>query len=160
MRGLDHVVSKPLAGAFCLVGLVSALSQTETLFATTELNAYYFAVGITVLAIPFGFMLAILNQRLQHARIADRMHNYFATAPRGMPNVERSLRTALNDPTLEVAYWSTDSRTYVDSSGRPTGAVDAKRVLSAIEAVDGRPLALVTGDSFPASSQSGAHDGY
>jgi len=65
---------------------------------------------------PIAFLIGVLRTRLARAGIADLA----IALGRGTP-LRDALADALGDPSLELAYWSTERQAWVDSDGHALG---------------------------------------
>jgi signal transduction histidine kinase len=95
--------------------------------------------------IPFGFLLGVLRVRIARGAVADLVVELGDTpAPERLRD---ALAGALRDPSLDVAYWSSAFRTYVDRHGAPLelprGGED--RAVTLLER-QGAPLAAILHD--------------
>jgi signal transduction histidine kinase len=83
---------------------------------------------------PLVFLAALLNARLARSAVGDLMLE-LRTEP-AAADLRESLRRALRDPSLELAYWLPDFEVYVDLNGRPLELGD----------LDGRATTLIDRD--------------
>jgi signal transduction histidine kinase len=101
-------------------------------------------VNVTSLAIPVALAAGLLWSGRARARVADLVVELERTPP---GSVRDALAHALGDPTLELALWLPDRRSYVDADGRPfvlpgSGPVRAVTVLGTADA----PVAALVHD--------------
>jgi signal transduction histidine kinase len=81
-------------------------------------RAALFVVGLA----PFAFLIGLLDARLARSAVGDLVLELRADpAPQDLRD---ALAQALRDPSLELAYWLPDFRTYVDLDGRPVQLPD------------------------------------
>jgi signal transduction histidine kinase len=81
-------------------------------------RATLFVVGLA----PFAFLIGLLDARLARSAVGDLVLELRADpAPQDLRD---ALAQALRDPSLELAYWLPDFRTYVDLDGRPVQLPD------------------------------------
>ena len=123
--GRRIVLPLVLAGAF------AALEFTvQIVFFGGEVNTWSRAhttwlwiVTIAELGIPFSLAAGLLWGRRARAVVADLVVELEHTPP---GSVRDALARALGDPTLELALWLPERRSYVDAQGRPL-ALPARR---------------------------------
>jgi signal transduction histidine kinase len=144
-------------GPMYLAGAVTMLLTAVTLTAditpfSDELEAVVdLATLIALLAVPLGFLLGLMRSRLARGGgVSDLMTRVGAgdnARPRDL------LAEALEDPSLEVAYWLPERQVYVSDEGREIElpANGAARSVTEVER-DGRRLAAIVHD--PALDES------
>jgi signal transduction histidine kinase len=66
--------------------------------------------------VPLGFLIGVLRLRRRRSVVADLVLDLTEPVPR--EHLRASLVHALGDPTLEVAFWSSDRAAYADEAGR------------------------------------------
>ena len=104
----------------------------ETLRLTLDVGAFVLVIGLIWSAIR------ALRLRVRLRRLADDLEA--APAP---GTFQMSLANALDDPSVEVGYWSSDRERYVGADGGPFAIeADAAGTVTAIER-GGRPVAVV-----------------
>jgi signal transduction histidine kinase len=117
-----------------VVGSPADVPAIETVRRTT-----FFVVGLA----PIAFLIGLLRSRLA---VGPAIVSLGAEAAHG--NVIDALRTALRDPSLEVAYWVAEYHTYADVDGRaielPTAA---GRATTLIDRDDGTHVAALVHDT-------------
>jgi PAS domain S-box-containing protein len=96
------------------------------------------------IALPFCFVGGLLRWRISRAGMR-MLEDAGSASPSG---AEASLRRALGDPSLRLAYWLEDERAYVDAQGDvlEPRADRAGRLTRAISD-EGRPLAAIEYDA-------------
>ena len=97
-------------------------------------------------AVPIGILAGLLRVQIARSAIADLVVELGETPDPA--ELRRALSTALGDPTLEVALWSSEANTYVDASSTPVASLDAAaggRAITLLER-DGTPLAAILHD--------------
>ena len=117
-----------------LVSLAVGGSATQTL-ATVE-------VGL-VLAVPLSVLLGLALERLSIGQALADFMSELSLRPEADP--ELLMASALNDPSLKIAYPRSRQRSYVDAAGNPVGEPDPSQAVAWIER-DGRSAAAVTYD--------------
>jgi signal transduction histidine kinase len=99
----------------------------------------FFVVGLA----PIAFLIGLLRSRLA---VGPAIVSLGAEAARG--NVVDALRTALRDPSLEVAYWLPEYETYADLDGRAIELPrSADRATTLIDREDGTHVAALVHDT-------------
>jgi signal transduction histidine kinase len=68
-------------------------------------------------AVPLAVLVGILRSRLARASVAELVRELDTARTPGA--LREALRRALDDPTLRLAYWVSETRGYVDLRGRP-----------------------------------------
>lgn len=72
---------------------------------------------LVYIALPLAFLIGVLRTTLQRARIGDLVLELGDVASPGL--VQQALAHALGDPSLELAYWLPEKKTFVDGTGKP-----------------------------------------
>ena len=99
-----------------------------------------FVVGLS----PIVFLLGLLDARLARSSIGDLVLELRKEpAP---SDLRDALANALRDPTLDLAYWLPDFRTYVDLQGRPVKLPDDPDRTATLIERDGRHVAALLHD--------------
>ena len=96
------------------------------------------------IALPIVLLVALLNERLARANVADLVRKLAETPP---SEVATPVGRALGDPSLEVAFWMPARRGYVDAEGRvyELPAAGSGRAVTPL-AHDGEPVAVLVHD--------------
>jgi signal transduction histidine kinase len=99
--------------------------------------------ALTFAAVPVSFLLGLLRQRLDRAAVGQLVVD-LGEGREGDP-LDALLRTALKDPSLQVAYWRPETQEYLDGDGRPfpMPARDEARAVTRVEREGRRIAALV-----------------
>jgi signal transduction histidine kinase len=112
-RPLGPLVDSFALGLVMIAALFSSIvfigSPTEVPAIETVRRATFFVVGLA----PIAFLIGLLQSRLA---VGPAIVSLGREAARG--NVVDALRTALRDPSLEVAYWVPEYERYADLDGR------------------------------------------
>ena len=142
-----------LAGAFTLVLLALTLTADVTSFDDQAEAAIDLFELVTLLAIPFAFLAGLMRTQIARGggvsdlitRVGARDH----TSPREM------LADALEDPTLELAYWLPEPGVYVSEDGREVElpSPGSGRSVTMVERDGGRVAAIVHDRSLDDSLQ-------
>jgi signal transduction histidine kinase len=99
-----------------------------------------FVVGLS----PIAFLLGLLDARLARSSIGDLILELRRDpAPRDLRD---ALASALRDPSLDLAYWLPDFKTYVDLQGRPVKLPDDPDRTATLIERDGRHVAALIHD--------------
>jgi PAS domain S-box-containing protein len=114
--------------------------------ASDVLASVFWAIALTAyIALPFFFLWGLLRTRFGRRGIRLLLESPDEPTP---SEAEASLRRALDDPTLRLAYWLDERRGYVDTTGAaldPEAPLDG-RLATRIE-YEGRPLAAIEYDA-------------
>jgi signal transduction histidine kinase len=90
-------------------------------------HATLIVIGIS----PIVFLAGLLDARLGRSAVGDLFIELRADpAP---ADLRDALARALRDPSLDLAYWLPDFRTYVDLEGRPVELSDDRRTATSID---------------------------
>ena len=105
-----------LAGALTMLLLAVTLTADVTSFDNTIEAAVDLSALITQLAIPFAFLLGLMRTQIARGGGVSELMTRVGSSQHGTPR--ELLAEALEDPTLELAYWLPDRGVYVDEGGR------------------------------------------
>jgi signal transduction histidine kinase len=96
------------------------------------------------IALPISLLAGLLRARLARASVGDLVLELERTPPQG---IQEALARALEDPTLEVAFWLPERGEFVDSAGQAVQlpAEGAARAVTRLEH-EGEPLAALVHD--------------
>src|SRR5215207_6021670 len=131
---LGLVMIAALFVAIVFVGSPGEVPAIETLRRAT-----FFVVGLA----PIAFLIGLLRSRLA---VGPAIVSLGAGAARG--DVVGALRTALRDPSLEVAYWVAEYDRYADVDGRAVELrTAAGRATTLIDREDGTHVAALVHDA-------------
>jgi signal transduction histidine kinase len=110
------------------------------------LAAVQFAHTLSFSAVPLGFMAGLLRIRMARSAVADLIVELGETPQPA--ELRRALATALGDPSLEVALWSSEVGAFVDASGEPVAPLEAEANGRAVTILErgGAPLAAIVHD--------------
>jgi signal transduction histidine kinase len=94
--------------------------------------------------LPVALLAGLLRARLARASVGDLVVELERTPPHGLRD---ALARGLGDPTLELAYWLPERRSFADGNGRPVELPEEKagRAVTRL-AHDGEPLAVLVHD--------------
>ncbi|MCZ7589333.1 MAG: histidine kinase [Gaiella sp.] len=95
-------------------------------------------------ALSFAIVWGLLYSRLAAAHVADLVRELDRVPPERLRD---ALARAVDDPTLELAFWLPERDTYADAAGRPVAlpAPGARRAVAVLE-TDGEPVAALVHD--------------
>jgi signal transduction histidine kinase len=134
-----------LVGALTMVLTALTLTADVTPFDNQAEAAIDLFTKITLLAVPFGFLLGLMRSRIARgggvSDLMTRVGSGEKTRPRDL------LADALEDPSLEVAYWLPGRELYVSEDGRPIQLPEngSARTVTAVER-DGERVAAIVHD--------------
>ena len=125
--------------------LLAALLVVAQAAADALAPTFYWLLLVSLITVPLAFLAGLLRARLATAAVGRLLAETPETPTRA--EAQESLRRALRDPTLELAFWLPERRAYVDPGGRPFVVAEGDPRASTPIAVDGEPLALVVHDA-------------
>jgi signal transduction histidine kinase len=117
LRGVARRLALPL-----LVGALLTMPTTFVRLAASAAGdfALYDRLALVdrfmTILIPVGFVVGLMWSRLRRSGASSLV---VELRDGGSETLRDRLARALGDPTLEVAYWDENSRSYVDDAGRP-----------------------------------------
>jgi signal transduction histidine kinase len=96
------------------------------------------------IALPLALLAGLLRSRLARANVGELVLRLERTPPQGLRD---EIARALDDPSLELAFWLPDRREFVDGTGRPVELPPDRphRAVTRLEH-DGEPLAALVHD--------------
>jgi PAS domain S-box-containing protein len=106
--GPVFITSGVAIGIFLLAAFVGAVS-------TSLSNALFWVLLFAVASVPLAFLWGLLRTRLARSSVANLVLE-LGQARDGLSTRE-ALRTALGDPSLQLAYWLPDRRRWVGPTG-------------------------------------------
>jgi signal transduction histidine kinase len=106
-----------LVDSFALGLLMIAVLLTSATFGGPWVPQIRWATFVTIGLAPVAFVLALLGARLAQSALGNLVVELRAEP--GPADLRDALARALRDPSLELAYWLPDYRSYVDLEGRP-----------------------------------------
>jgi hypothetical protein len=97
-------------------------------------------------AVPIGFLVGLLRMRMDKAAVADLVVGLHGERPPGA--LERSIASALHDPSAQLGYWSPAAGAYMDATGKLLAmpSPGSGRSVSYVERAD-RPLGAIIHDA-------------
>jgi signal transduction histidine kinase len=135
----------PLLAASTAAALWALLNGALTLVHVPTLSRHLFwwqILGLT--ALPLALLVGLLRARLARAHVAELVVHLERTTPDAL---QQELAIALEDPTLEIAFWLPERREFIDPEGREVDIPehDPMRSVTTIEQ-EGEPLAVLVHD--------------
>ena len=106
-------------------------------------RGWFWIVAIASVGIPLSLAIGLLWGRRARAVVADLVVELDRTPP---GSVRDALARALGDPTLELALWLPDRRSYVDVRGRPVAVLASPDRAVTIIGPDDAPVAALVHD--------------
>jgi signal transduction histidine kinase len=99
---------------------------------------------IALTALPVALLAGLLRARLARAHVGELVVHLEQSSPEELGD---ELARALDDPTLEVAFWLPERRAFVDSEGRTFEVPEdgPERAVTKLEQ-EGKPLAVLVHD--------------
>jgi signal transduction histidine kinase len=133
----------PIVDSFALGLVMIAVLFSSVVFVEAHVLAIDYATFFVVGLAPIAFLIGLLRSRLA---VGPAIVSLAAEAARG--NVVDALKTALRDPSLEVAYWVAEYETYADVHGRAIELTTAEgRATTLIDRDDGTHVAALVHDA-------------
>ena len=139
-------VLRPLLLAAVVAALWALLNGILT-FATTPppiMNDLFWWQVVSLTALPLALLWGMLRARLARVHVGELVVHLEQAAP---GELRDELARALEDPTLEVAFWLPERREFVDASGKVFDVPEdgPSRAVTRLEQ-DGEPLAVLIHD--------------
>jgi signal transduction histidine kinase len=146
-RGAQRTLMTPVALSMgATLVLMMAAASTEALGWMALTRALNLAFLASFVAIPVAMLVSLLGSRAYRAEAISGLIERLKE-PLGAGGLRDALAYALDDPTLDVAYWVPEQGRYVDGQGRAGDPpVSSGRARTAIEH-QGRPVAVITHDA-------------
>jgi signal transduction histidine kinase len=138
------------AGLATLIALLGQLALQSTGSGDEAITVLSILSMLPFALVPYLFLGAFARTRFIQGGAVGELVARLGTAP-GVGNIRDALADALDDPTLELAYWLPDRGEYVDAAGRPVELPDddSSRCVTRIER-DGECIAaIVHSDTMP-----------
>jgi signal transduction histidine kinase len=123
------------------VGLIGQLSGNATV---AEIG--YYATQAAILPLPYAFLASLARSRVTRGDVVSELVTRLGQAP-AQGEVRDALARALDDPSLELAYWLPEYESYADADGRPLDLVgaDGSRATTPVSR-NGEPIAALVHD--------------
>jgi signal transduction histidine kinase len=134
---LAAVVAAFRAIAECVTTFVDVSPSTD--------DALFWWQFVGRIALPGALLAGVLAAQLAHAHVSDLVRELDRVPPR---ELRAALAKAVDDPSLEIAFWLPDRRCFADADGRPVDlpADGPRRAVTTLEESDGEPLAALVHD--------------
>jgi signal transduction histidine kinase len=99
---------------------------------------------VALTALPLAILWGLLRERLARAHVGELVVHLERSSP---AELRDELAVALDDPSLEVAFWLPERREFVDPAGNPVDVPEdgPGRAVTRLEQ-DGQPLAVLVHD--------------
>ena len=143
---LRRTLAPPFLAFAVTIGLlaVAVVLQVAGLWASW---IFYWAALVALLSVPLSFAVGLLQTRLARAGVGRLLVELDDVAE--TEDLRAALARALGDPSLELAFWLPEGRTFVDADGNPVEPpVDGKgsRLATVVERA-GEPVAALVHDA-------------
>ncbi|MGZ8783171.1 MAG: PAS domain-containing sensor histidine kinase, partial [Gaiellaceae bacterium] len=139
-RGALRRALGPVLVTGAVVLLVLLLQLVVAAISEGAEQPLYYVFLVTFALVPVAFLVGVLRSRLARSGVGDLLLELGRGAP-----LRDALSRALNDPTLDVAYWLPDPGRYVSAEGKPLVEGDGSRNVTFVEHA-GRPTAALIHD--------------
>src|SRR5712691_5677614 len=141
----SELARRALAPVLWALGPLSAAVVGYTLSGRSSVSPL---APVSLTALPIGFLVGLLRIRLNRAEVG-RLVVELGGAARP-DRLREALARTLHDPSLQVAYWLPERRSFVDALGAPVSLPDAHdpaRVATLLSR-DGVPIAALIHDTM------------
>ena len=130
------------AMALIEVGLIGQLSGNATV---AEIG--YYATQAAILPLPYAFLASLARSRVMRGDVVSELVTHLGQAPE-QGEIRDAVAGALDDPSLELAYWLPEYESYADVDGRPVDLTDGggSRATTPVSR-NGRPVAALLHDA-------------
>lgn len=139
-------VLRPLLLAAVAAALWALLNGILTFASTppTWMSDLFWWQIVSLIALPLALLWGMLRARLARAHVGELVVHLETASP---DELRDELARALDDPTLEVAFWLPELEGFADAEGRPVEVPEdgPARAVTRIEQ-DGEPLAALVHD--------------
>ncbi|MBD0338640.1 MAG: sensor histidine kinase [Thermoleophilia bacterium] len=135
----------PLLLAAVAIALRAIFQSVSTFFDPPFSDEYLFWWQIgAFIALPVALVAGLVRARMARAAVGDLVLELQRTPPEGLRD---ALARALDDPTLELAFWLPERGGFVDPAGQPIELPPASesRAVTELEH-EGRPVAALVHD--------------
>jgi signal transduction histidine kinase len=137
----------PLLAVGMLLAIRGVIEALFSFVATSDLAEevlFWTGQGVEV-ALGAALLVGVLRIKLHKATLADAIADLQGV---GAGEVRDALALALDDPTLEVAFWMLERQTYVDAAGEEYvfPVTDPHRAITKIRGDEGEPIAALVHD--------------
>jgi signal transduction histidine kinase len=136
------MLSGATAMAVLEIGLIGQLSGHATI---AEIG--YYATQAAILPLPYAFLASLARSRVMRGDVVSELVTDLGQAP-AQGEIRDALARALDDPSLELAYWLPEFESYADADGHPVDLTngDGSRATTPVSR-NGRPVAALVHDA-------------
>jgi signal transduction histidine kinase len=106
------------AGVALMIAVLAQLAVQTSGSQGRALDILFIVSVIPLALVPYLFVAAFVRTRMAQGGAVSELMTHLAEAPQP-GRLRDALSEALDDPTLELVYWLTEGRRYVDFRGRP-----------------------------------------
>ncbi len=145
LRGASGVMRRILAPVVVAsIGRTIAVAAYLALGSTSPVRVLLVA---SYLAIPVAIILGLVRGRSYDAAALERLVRGLRSRP-GPAELRTVMAQALEDPSLEIAYWLPQAAAYAGADGLivPLPQSDPSRALTTVTGADGEPVATLSHD--------------
>ena len=139
-RALAPVLWSGALVLFLGAALLTHYPSYDTLEGSILLSVFLVAVGI----VPLAFLAGLLRTRLHRTVVADLVVEL--GSPLRPAQVRDALARTLGDPSLELAFWLSEDKRYVDAEGKTLEPADQPGRVATVLEHDGQRLAALVHD--------------
>ena len=145
-RPLERRMRLPAGIAAILATIAAALVPIGLVVRArpATMDRIYLIEAAAMVVVPIAFLVAILRRQVARARVTQLILGI--KGPPSTDAVLAALRAALQDPTLELAYFDPASSTYRSADGALAPQDQPERQVAVIDTSRGVPLALLLAD--------------
>ena len=155
-RSASPPLRRTLAPPFLAFGVTISLLAVAVILQVLGMWAswiFYWAALVALLTVPLSFAVGLLQTRLARAGVGRLLVELDDVAE--AEDLRAALARALGDPSLQVAFWLPEHRSFVDADGDPVepplgGNGDGVRLATVVERA-GEPVAALIHDASLAS---------
>jgi signal transduction histidine kinase len=142
------MLSGATAMAVIEVGLIGQLSGHSEI---AEIG--YYATQAAILPLPYAFLASLARSRVTRGDVVSELVTSLGQAP-AQGEIRDALARALDDPSLELAYWLPEFEGYADATGHPVNLSGNGHRAATPVSRNGQPIAALVHD--PALSEERA----
>ena len=155
-RAASPPLRRTLAPPFLAFGVTISLLAVAVILQVIGMWAswiFYWAALVALLTVPLSFAVGLLQTRLARAGVGRLLVELDDVAE--AEDLRAALARALGDPSLQLAFWLPEHRSFVDADGDPVepplgGNGDGARLATVVERA-GEPVAALIHDASLAS---------
>jgi PAS domain S-box-containing protein len=144
-RAASRPIKRVLAPVYVSAGVTLALLAITLLVGAAFQeagNVLFWIVIVSFSAVPLAFIVGLLSGRLARAGVGQLVLDL--GKPHAPGELREALARALGDPTLRLAYWIPDTRSFADLEGNPIDLPepDGEELVTMVER-EGRTVAAL-----------------